>query len=266
MQITSIIATHGNKNITFDTIESVKHYMTDQILLVVDAVGWDEFDTKNPCVPMLKGFYHNYHRAPYRNVILSLLAAGQSYPNSDWYCYLEYDALVGSSVFKKDLEIAKQSNVWMIGNDFRDKQDIKMPLVENILKTKFEEKVYLLGAILFYNGDFIRKCKKEKFFEKFLFYTNEFKNGFFPEYTAWDLTEHMMPTLAQHWGGKVEQFAKWIPNAESWIGNHRRYPIRWQPDLPFEEQNYLQASLMHPLKTYDHPIRQFHRSKRNKHE
>ncbi len=267
MEITTIVHTHGKPDVTFDTVDSIKAYMTNQILLLVDGAGWHNFD-KNSSVSMLKGFHHGYYRAPYRNIILGLMSAAQHWPDSDWYCYLEYDCLIGSSVFKKDLAAADKSNVWLIGNDFREKEELKVgfPLLEVMLKTKFEEIVYLLGAALFYNKKFIKKCIEENFFERFLYYTNEFKQGFFPGYqgpAAWDLIEHMMPTLAQHWGGKVAQFAKWSQKSKTWVGgNYRRYPIRWQPDLFLVEHEYLQASVMHPLKEYKHPVREFHRNKR----
>lgn len=266
MEITAIVHTHGNPELTWDTVDSVKHYMTDQVVVLVDEAGWNQFDLTQAPANMLKGFYHGYHKAPYRNIIMGLLAAAQNWPNSDWYAYLEFDALVGSSAFKTDLEWAAKQNCWLIGNDYRDKQTVQFPLVEMMLKTKFEEIVYLLGAVLFYHKNFIKKCMEENFFERFLYYTNDFKNGFFPGYVgpaAWDLVEHMMPTLAKHWGGEVRQFAKWSQSARTWSGgNYRRYPIRWQPDLFLVEHEYLQASIMHPLKTFDHPIRQFHRNKR----
>lgn len=266
MEITALVHTHGKPDITFDTVDSVKTHMTNQVLLLVDEAGWQNFDPKTSPVNMLKGFYHGHYKAPYRNIVLGLLAAAQHWPNSDWYAYIEYDCLVGSSVFKQDLAWAEKEGVWLIGNDYRDKQAVKFPLVENIIGEKFDEVVYLLGACLFYHKDFIRKALQENFFERFLYYTNDFRDGFFPGYVgpaAWDLTEHLMPTLAKHWGGKVIQFAKWSAGANMWTaGNYRRYPIRWQPDLEFVEHEYLQASIMHPLKTYNHPIREFYRGKR----
>ena len=265
MEITAIIHTHGKPEVTWDTVDSVKQYMTDQILVLVDEAGWDQFDLSKATTSMLKGFYHGYYKAPYRNIIMGLLAAAKNWPNSDWYAYVEFDALIGSSAFKNDLVLAEKQNVWVIGNDYRDKQTVQFPLVELMLKTKFKEIVYLLGSVLFYHKNFIKKCMEENFFERFLHYTNDFKNGFFPDYTgkaAWDLIEHLMPTLAKHWGGEVQQFAKWSSKL-GWIsGNYRRYPIRWQPDLFFVEEEYLQASIMHPLKDIDHPVRKFHRDKR----
>lgn len=268
MNIAAIVHTHGDPQLTWDTVDSVKHYATDKVLVLVDEAGWDQFDLTNAPANMLKGFYHGYHKAPYRNVILGLFAATQHWPDVDWILYLEFDALIGSSVFKNDLEWATKQNVWLMGNDYRNKQTVQFPLVEMMLKTKFEEVVYLLGAVLFYHKDFIKKCMEENFFERFLYYTNDFKNGFFPGYTgpaAWDLIEHMMPTLAKHWGGNVRQFAKWSQSARTWIeGNYRRYPIRWQPDLFDVEHEFIQASIMHPLKKNDEPIRIYHREKRNR--
>ena len=269
MDIAAIIHTHGQPNVTLDTIDSVRHYMTNKILVVVDDAGWLHFEGLNIPANKLRGFYHGFYHAPYRNVTLALLAAAQHFPNVDWYCYLEYDALVGSTAFKSDLELAAKANVWLLGNDYREHEEkkVQFPLIELILKEKINEIVYLLGAVLFYHRKFIDKCMSTGFFEKLLYYTNDFRNGFFPDYkgkAAWDLMEHVMPTLAKHWGGEVRQFAKWGQHSGLWSGNARRYPIRWQPELFLVEHEYLQAAIMHPLKSLDHPVRVFHRNKRNR--
>ncbi len=267
MEITAILNTHGQRETTLDTAISIKHYMTDQILLVVDEAGWSYFDDIKS-ISVLKGFYHNFDRNPYRNIILGLKMAASMWPKTDWFCYLEYDCLVGSSVFKKDLDIAEKQNVWLAGNDYRTEEENKVSLifVEKMFNMKFSQIDYLLGACLFYHADFIKKCLEEDFFEKLLSYTNDFKDGFVPGYegpAAWDFVEHLMPTLATHWGGKVKQFAKWDQKARHWKGNFQRYPMRWQPDLFDVEHEYLNAAMMHPVKKYDHPIREFHRDKRN---
>jgi hypothetical protein len=268
MEITALIHTHGKPEVTWDTVDSVRHHMTNQILVLVDEAGWHHFDPKAAPVNMLKGFYHGHYKASYRNVALGMLAMAQHWPDSDWYAYLEYDCLVGSSAFKQDLQIAADQGVWIIGNDYREQEQrkVKFPLIEKMLGKKIEEIVYLLGAVMFFNKKFIQKAMQENWFERFLYYTNDFRDGFFPGYhgpAAWDLTEHLLPTLAKHWGGKVSQFAKWKAEANMWLGgNYRRYPIRWQPELQLVEQEYLQASIMHPLKSYDHPIREFYRAKR----
>ncbi len=264
MEIAALINTHGNPEVTIDTIESVKAYATDKIVLLVDGAAWDQYESLPGIqVPMLKGFYHNYYKAPYRNVALGLMLMVKHYPAADWYCYLEYDCLIGSSVFKKDLLQAEKDNIWCLGADYRDKQKVSLPLIEAMLKTKFEESFYLLGAVMFLHKKFIQKAIELDFFSRFLTYTNEFKNGFMPGYTAWDATEHMLPTLAKHWGGGVGQLSKWSQKVGMWSGNYRRYPIRWQPGLT-EEDECVQASIMHPVKDMDHPIRAYHRKKRTR--
>lgn len=269
MKLTAILHTHGQREVTLDTIESIMAYVTDQILLVIDDAGYANFDVQSLPVLSLQGFYHGYHRSPYRNIALGLHNAYQRWPNSDWYFYLEYDALIGSPTFVKDLAEAEKKNIWIMGNDYRRNQQnlrhpVKLPLIEAMLKEEFDEIYYLLGACLFYNKKFMKKLNEENFLEKLLHYTNDFQQGFFPGFegpAAWDLIEHLMPTLAKHWGGEIGQFAKWSDKTYEWFGNYRRYPIRWQPELSLVEE-YLQASIMHPLKTFDHPIRVFHRDKR----
>lgn len=261
MKITAIINTHGNPEVTHDTVESVKHYMTDDILMLVEGSAWDVFNTDDAQVALLKGFNHSYYKAPYRNVALSLLAASQHWPNADWFCYMEYDCLIGSKSFKDDLLVADKSNIWCIGNDFRDNQKEKMPLVEAMLQEKFDEIFYMLGACVFLNSRFMKRATELKFFERFLYYTNDFTNDFFPEYSGWDITEHLLPTLAKHWGGEVQQFARWSKPLNCWAdGNYEKYPIRWRPDL--EEQECISAAIMHPIKEFGHPVRVSQRLKR----
>lgn len=263
MKITAILNTHGVPDVTLDTVDSIRHYMTDRILVVVDGVAWDTFTGINLPAYKLRGFNHNWYKSPYRNIFLGLLTAATHWQDTDWFCYIEYDCLIGSSAFKKDLEEAERDNIWCIGNDYRDKQTVNLTFLEKIAQGKFEEVVYLLGACIFYHKDFIKIALEKEFFQRFLFYTNPFQKGFFPLYDAWDLTEHALPTIVKHFGGKIRQFATYNQMTGMWAGNYRRYPIRFRPELTYEEQHFLQASIMHPLKSLDHPIRKYHRAKRN---
>ena len=56
----------------------------------------------------------------------------------------------------------------------------------------------------------MQQAMKLNFFERFLYCIQMiFHNGFFPGFCdGWDLSEHMLPTLAKHWGGEVQQFAQ----------------------------------------------------------
>lgn len=263
MKITAILNTHGMPDVTFDTLESIKHYMTDRILLLVDGVAWKDYEVLPTFAYKLKGFNHGLPRSPFRNVVLGLLKAALTWQDTDWFCYLEYDCLLGSSGFKKDLIQAEKEGVACLGNDLRINEDVDLSLVETILRTKIEEKVYLLGACIFYHSSFIKKALEEEAFQRFLFYTNHFSKGVFPLFEAWDLTEHLLPSMVKCFGGKVKQLAVYNQKLDTWAGNYRKYPIRFRPELTYELEHFLQASIMHPLKTYDHPIRHYHRTKRN---
>ena len=67
----------------------------------------------------------------------------------------------------------------------------------------------------------------------------------------------------KHYGGQIRQLATYSQDTMMWSGNYRKYPIRFRPELTYEDQHFLQASIMHPIKNVDDPIRKYHRSKRN---
>jgi hypothetical protein len=267
MKITTILSTHGIPEITADTLDSIRCYMTDEVMLLIDGFGYDKFDNVALPAYKLKGFNHGFWKSPYRNIVLGLYAASQQFKDSDWYCYMEYDCLVGSSIFKKDLEEAEKEGIWLLGNDLRFNQEkekgVDLRMLEKIVGGQVEEIIYFLGACLFYHKDFIKVALEKEFFQRFLYYTNDFRKDFFPFYTAWDLTEHALPTVVKHFGGKVKQLACYNKNVGKWTGNYRRYPIRFRPELPYEEEYFLQSSIMHPIKELDHPIRKYHRAKRS---
>jgi hypothetical protein len=262
MKITAILSTHGLPEITMDTLDSIRHYMTDEVLLLVDGVGWDKFENLEVPAYKLKGFNHGWYKSPYRNIVLGLYAASQF--KSDWYCYIEYDCLVGSSAFKKDLEEAEKAGDWLVGCDLRRNQTVDLSFLELIVGEKFEEKIYFLGACLFYHRKFIEKAIEKRFFEKFLQYTNDFRRDFFPNFGEWDLTEFALPTVVKHYGGGVKELSAYNQKLAVWGGNYRRYPIRFRPELPYEKDYFLQASIMHPIKDVGHPIRKYHKTKRLK--
>jgi hypothetical protein len=210
--------------------------------------------------------YHDWPKGSYRNDVYGLFNLYRLWPKMDWYCHCEYDVLFTSSDFKEDLLRASEHGIWMLGNDYRE-ENYQFPLLESMLKTKFSGSKYLLGCCVFYNGEFVRRMMEINFFERFLNLTNGFANGFFPNYEeqgGFSLTEHLFPTMAHHLGGKIKELANWRfdkSQGYKWDGNYKRYPMRFRPELA-EKENFPEASVMHPLKKFEHPIRKLHRLKR----
>jgi hypothetical protein len=252
MKIAVLLSAHQDTEIVLDTIESIKKYVSDDILLICDGARWSSWGEKAPLpVYKMSGFFHNYSRAPYRNITFGLYHVLKLFKEIDWVCYTEYDTVFASDAFKEDLEEAAKEGVWCLGNDVRS-GDFKFPLLENMIKSKISGSRYLLGCCVFYHIDFLRKLEELNFFEKFLYLTNDFTKGFFPGYEeqwGYDLAEHLYPTLAHHYGGGVRGMACWSGNR--WTGSER-FKMRWKPEI---EEDCLSASIFHPLKAYDNSIR-----------
>lgn len=265
MKISCCLGTHGDTPTVLDTLDSINKYCTDEILVLIDGASWQNWGKylNLPIGDKIEGFYHGLPKSPYRNLTLGLFNLVTKYPESDWYLYCEYDVLFGSSEFKDYLEQANKRNVYCLGNDFRVYGNIHLPFLNDFMGVDIKNYYYLIGCCVFHKGEFLRKLLNIDFFERFLLATNDFSNGFFPDYEGYDIGEHLYPTLANIMGGRVEEISGYELQYESWRGNYKKYPIRWKPDININE-NFNDASIIHPIKSIKNPIRQFYRCKRMK--
>lgn len=266
MKIAAILNIHEDSPLVTDTINSIKRWATDSVLVIVDGASWNKLSSVSLPAYKLEGFYHEHNRAPYRNVALAFKNAWDLWKMEvDWYCYLEYDCLFGSDEFKNYLEMADKSGAWCIGNDYREGK-FKFPLLEAAFGCKFNYSLYLLGCCVFYKSIFLKKLSEYDFFNRFLNLTNMFSKGFFPGYEeqgGYDLSEHLYPTLAAHLGGRIAQLASWSEPDQRWAGEYKKFTFRFRPEIdPNKEVWYETASILHPLKNFSSPIREYHRNKR----
>ena len=260
MKIATVLNVHADPATIIDTCDSIFRHVSDNVLIVVDGCSWDAFRDFSYPVKKICGFRHKCAKSPYRNVALGMSSLIDEYPDCDWYCYTEYDTIFGSDRFKKNLESADEMDVWMLGFDGHV-DDKSMPLVESLVGGKFTSIYYMIGCCQFFSRKFIDKLREIDFFHRFLHLTNEFSAGYFPEYSGYDISEHMYPTLCRHFGGNVGVLSSYDYDKKEWHGAYEYYPIRWKPDLESDEL-FHNSSILHPLKSYDHPLREYHREKR----
>jgi hypothetical protein len=257
MKIATVLNVHADPKTIIDTCQSIFAHVGQNVLLLVNGSAWETLKDIDLPVCKVHGFNHNKPKSPYRNVALGLKMAQEQWPDADWFCYTEYDVLFASSRFRANLEMAEEKKVWMLGNGGRV-DEVSLPLVEAMLGEKFRSVYYLLGCCQFFHKDFIAKLVEIDFFDRFLFLTNEFPDGFFPAYTGYDISEHLYPTLCRHFGGNVGVFATW-DDQEKWHGSYQYFPMRWKPEL---DEIYEDASILHPVKEFSHPIRKRQRERR----
>ena len=260
MKIATVINAHSDMRLIRDTIDSISFHVTKNIILVIDGAYWSKLKDEPIQAGKIEGFYHNVPKSPYRNVALGLKSLYDSFPESDWYCYTEPDVLFGSDRFKYNLRMAEENGIWMLGNDGHVTKE-PLLLIQAMLEEPLKSSYYLLGCCMFFNKNFIKKLKEINFFDRFLNMTNSFSEGFFPFYDGYDLSEHLYPTLCRHFGGNVGVFAHYDED-QKWHGAYEYFPIRWRPELDPTTENFPNASIMHPIKSYDHPIRVLHRERR----
>jgi hypothetical protein len=261
MQIAAFMNIHSDPGLVADTLDSVFTYMTRDVLLVVDGAS-SAFDHVAFPVPKMTGFQHGCNRAPYRNLALGFKTVQAMHPKADWYCYIEPDCLVASERFRRNLMMAEERKIWMLGCDGRVDSTVQMPLVEALLHDSVDaHRYYLLGCCQFFHRDFVEKLVEIDFFDKFLAATNQFSQGYLPGYNGYDISEHLYPTLARKFGGNIGVFATY-EQPDRWHGSYKVFPMRWQPQLT-EEDDYSEASLLHPVKDVNHPIRCKRREERN---
>lgn len=260
MLIAVILSAHENSPTFRDTLESVRRHLSDDVVVLVDGFAADEIGG----VDKIEGFRHGKSSAPVRNVALGLKGAWERWGGSaDWFCYMEYDCLVGSPDIRDHLGMADERGYWMLGNDLR-RPEGSLPLLDNFMGKHIPLR-YLLGCCWFMSSRFMEELSRRDFFRLFLEYTNFYdpcpsvlENGVGRKLPIHDPSEFIYPSLAVEYGGSVEQLACW--NGD-WTGNHEHYPMRFRPDLGGSDP-FRQACVMHPLKEFDNPIRNYHRNLR----
>lgn len=264
MELAVAVSAHPDRpEVIRDSVESILAHATDKILCVVDGVAWDRYRRVDLPCDKLEGFPYGCRQPPYRNVAMALSVLTERWPGADWYAYSDYDVLFASDRFRHNLRMAAERGVWMLGNDGHvDEQGL--PLVQAIVGEPLRRSYYLLGCLHFFHRDFMSRLLEINFFERFLTMTAGCGNGPFPLYTGYDLSEHMYPSLCRHFGGHIGVFASYDAAAGEWHGAYRHYPMRWRPELDPESEHFPEASILHPLKAVDHPIRAYHRERRQR--
>ena len=246
-------------DLVFDTLDSIFHHMTEDVLVLIDGACQEMQEIDFPVYKLI-GFKHGIPKSPYRNVALALQSIHDIYPEHDWYCYMEYDCLVTSKRFKYNLEMADDQGIWMLGTNGRVDEK-RIPLVESLIGGEFRSPYYLLGSCQFFSKHFILALKKIDFFNRFLSITNVCRNGEMPGYSGYDVSEHLYPSLCRQFGGGIGVFSTWDSINNEWHGSSDVFPIRWKPEIEPEMDNK-NMSICHPIKDFNHPIRQFHREVR----
>lgn len=259
MELAVVLNVHGDPGLNIDTLDSIFKYATDNVLVVVDGAAWKNYSKCEMRAAKVKGFYHNVPKSPYRNMALGLKLLLEQWPSADWYCYSEGDVLFASNRFLKALTHAEKMGVWMLGNDGHV-DSVRMPIIETMAKIKPKSTYYLLGCCQFFSRHFMEKLLEFDFFDRFLFLTSAFDPGYFPAYNGYDINEHMYPTLCRSFGGAIGVFATW--SNDQWHGSYEIFPMRWKPELDPDTENFPDASILHPIKKYMHPIRVYQREKR----
>lgn len=261
IKIATLLNAHGDSACVLDTIDSIQTYVGPDAMVLVDGAAWQSWGKDFECpLPKIHGLPHGVPRSPYRNVALGLQMLAETFSEADWYCYCEYDVLFASERFKYNLRMAEESKVWMLGNDGHT-DDTAMPLVQQLIGEKFKSVYYLLGCCQFFHKDYMAKLREINFFERLLNLTNAFPEGYMPFYSGYDLSEHMYPTICRQFGGNIGVFAHYDEEGK-WHGAHEFFPVRWRPELNPETEDFPHPSILHPLKTYDHPLRAKHRERR----
>jgi hypothetical protein len=271
-----------------DTLESIRKYMTKDVVVLMD--GWSDIE-RHINGRVISGLCQGCRGGSHPNRMFGLSNLLECYPDADWYCWFEYDALVASSDFKEDLHKASDDD-WVLGFCVAS-IPFDLPVLPVIFKREIKSLTYALGAVSFFRGDFIRQLDRDNMFEWVNNSMTVFQGatqgvgvqklpGVVLAKELYDFGEYVMGTLAAGYGKNIASLSHWnmlqynkqlwrcngiqdyVALERYWYGNHEKYPIRWKPALTQAENVIGISSILHPLKQYDDPIRQFYREQRAK--
>jgi len=250
MQIASILNVHNNPELVRDTIDAQRVWVTDRILLIVDAKGWEMFqDFTHPDTVIKRGVHHGAPRSPYKNVGIGLLEAYRLWPDSDWFCYSEFDTLFISDSFKEDLERASKSTAIFLGHYPKLKHGGEDHwLVRELMEKEYGEPACWksIGCLMFYSKFCMQQFVETNFITRMLDRTSSYQGSHLPDFYDYAVEEIIFPSAASLFGD-VKALAGYGAPPD-------RYLIKYGYDLHQAEVRD-EASVLHPIKDYNHPIR-----------
>ena len=263
MKIATVLHCHGNTELVLDTLDSIKTYVGEDVLVLVDGSKWKEWGQYLPVENKHCGFIHDHYPGPYKDVVFGQLKATEMWPDADWYLHTEYDALFVSD-FLDDLVKFYDQNKWCLGSNWRT-FDFKLPLLNDVFGWDIQETVFLMGCVQFYHAEFTQALRHIDFYRRFLSATNTLTKGAFPGFKGFDVGEHLFPTVAATLGGeeRVGELSTW-PDYDECVfrGEYRKYVIRYHPEIG-EDDNFPEAAIFHPMKDPNNSVREYHKVKRH---
>jgi hypothetical protein len=282
MNIAAIVPVHADPHVANDTLDSIRRHMTDKVLVLAD--GWAYHDIQDKIEgQVLSGLCQGGAQGSHANRMFGLRNLYTAFPHCDWYCWIEYDALVANDTFKNDLEYVLPDE-WVVG--FCGGSNVfDIPVLPGIFRSPgLKELTYFLGAVVFHRREFLEQLYSDQMFEWIVNSTAMFSSchtqgtlsqlpGIKLDNEMYDLGEFVAGTLAKRYDKNVRSLSHWdqqgwrkqVHGSDSrlyWSGNFEKYPIRWNPLLMEHENIFGVSSILHPLKAYDDPIRAAYREHR----
>lgn len=246
MEIASALYTHNDDELCLDTLDSIKMWMTEKVMVVVDEANAHNYKGKIKDTIVKKGLHHGSSRSTHKNMSFSIEQLYYEWQDVEWYCFMEPDVLILDGGFKKDLQ-----GGWIRGTNHRHGPDWELPLLDKIVGRNVPISCYFLGCIMFLHNQFVKKLVEVNFFKRLMEFTKHYESHVFPDFNGYSFQEEMFPSIAN----------AFMENSDVPLVGHRyfcRWPVEVQPDeLPPG------VSIVHPIKDYNNPIRNHARKIRN---
>lgn len=243
MKIAVLLNCHAYPELVVDTLNSLKTWVSDDIAIMIDAAGWDNFSFIHWNNIVFKSLYHGFYKSPYRNITFGLKKIYEIFPDYDWYVYTEYDCLFTSKGYLDDIQNSNEISCY--ASDIRF-GNLSLPLLDKIFGRPIHDYFTMLGCCVFYSGAFIKKLYEMSFYDKLLDNTINLTTGEFPGYDEYAFEESLYPTLVNALGGKVVELGAW--RSGKWTNN--KYMMRFKPGIDIKELSG-DVSIVHPLKNID---------------
>lgn len=255
MDLVFIINVHDNSQTVRDTIDAVKLWGSDDIVLSVDGLAWSKFSEFNyrNVIP-LRGVDHGINRSPYKNMTLGLSEAYNKWPDKDWYCYMEYDVLILSDLFKYQLEIAARRGVSCVGFEHGYTAGSNDAwLLSKLFDKEINYKHKMIGCFMCFSNACMKFWDQHNFFGNLLTQTASYSGADFPNFTDYAVEEILFPTAASL-AGPLLTF-------NAGCSQSSRYLVRFMPEVTQNEITN-ETTIVHPIKSFTNPIRQHYAAAR----